>query len=46
MLASGRLYASDMLSGLWQLDPGTLIPVAGGNNVPERFGSELRARQN
>jgi hypothetical protein len=41
MLAGGHLYASDMLSGFWQLDPVTLVPVAGGNNVPERFGSDL-----
>jgi hypothetical protein len=44
MLASERLYASDMMSGLWQLDPTTLQPVAGGNNVPERFGSDLWVR--
>ena len=41
MLADGHLYASDMLSGFWQLDPVTLAPVAGGNNVAERFGSDL-----
>jgi hypothetical protein len=44
MLAAGRLYASDMRSGLWQLNPGTLVPMAGGNNVPERWGSELWIR--
>jgi hypothetical protein len=41
MLANGRLYASDMLSGFWQLDPVALTPRAGGNNVPERWGSDL-----
>jgi hypothetical protein len=44
MLAGGRLYANDMLSGFWQLSPTTLQPVAGGNNVPERFGSDLWVR--
>jgi hypothetical protein len=44
MLASGRLYASDILSGFWQLDPATLQPIAGGNNVTERFGSDLWVR--
>jgi len=44
MLSGGRLYASDMVSGFWQLDPSTLQPVAGGNNVPERFGSDLWIR--
>jgi hypothetical protein len=44
MLASGRLYASDMISGFWQLDPNTLQPVAGGNNIAERFGSDLWVR--
>ncbi|MGH7416421.1 MAG: Ig-like domain-containing protein, partial [Candidatus Rokuibacteriota bacterium] len=41
-LHSGSVYAIDMLSGLWQLrataPPGVL---AGGNNVPERYGSDL-----
>ena len=40
-LANGRLYASDMLTGVWQLSPQTLQPVAGGNNVPDRFGSDF-----
>lgn len=39
----GSLYASDMVSGFWQLDTdgGTMGVAAGGNNVPERFGSDL-----
>ncbi len=41
MLAGGRLYASDILSGFWQLHPQTLQPVAGGHNVPERWGADL-----
>ncbi len=43
MLAGGSLYASDMLSGLWRLDTssGDLSVADGGNNVPERFGSDL-----
>ena len=42
-LYNGSLYASDMLSGFWQLDPtgAQLTVAAGGNNVPERFGSDL-----
>jgi hypothetical protein len=39
--AGGVLYALDMLSGLWKLSPGTLATLAGGNNVPERFSSDL-----
>jgi len=41
--ANGSLYAVDMLSGFWQLalSGGTLSVVAGGNNVPDRFGSDL-----
>lgn len=46
MLANGRLYASDMTTGFWQLNPTTLQPVAGGNNVPERYGSDLWVRGN
>lgn len=40
---NGSLYASDMLSGLWQLSTSTgqLAVVGGGANVPERFGSDL-----
>jgi hypothetical protein len=44
MLANGRLYASDMNAGFWQLHPSTLLPVAGGHNVPDRFGSDLWVR--
>jgi hypothetical protein len=40
MLANGTLYATDMLSGFWALDPNTLATKGGGNNVPERFGSD------
>ncbi|MGH7614439.1 MAG: Ig-like domain-containing protein [Gemmatimonadales bacterium] len=42
-LYNGSLYASDMLSGLWQLDTtgAQLTVAAGGNNVPERFSSDL-----
>jgi hypothetical protein len=40
MLANGTLYATDMLSGFWALDPTTLATKGGGNNVPERFGSD------
>lgn len=43
--ANGSLYAVDMLSGVWQLRRagGTFNVVGGGNNVPERFGSDLWA---
>jgi hypothetical protein len=40
MLANGTLYATDMLSGFWALDPVTLATKGGGNNVPERYGSD------
>ena len=42
-LYNGSLYASDMLSGFWQLDTtgAQLTVAAGGNNVPERFSSDL-----
>jgi hypothetical protein len=40
-LAGGSLWASDMLSGLWRLDPVTLATLGGGDNVPERWGSDL-----
>jgi hypothetical protein len=42
-LHQGSLYASDMVRGLWQLTPGdTSFTVAGGgNNVPDRFTSDL-----
>jgi len=41
--ANGSLYAVDMLSGFWQLAlaGGALSVVAGGNNVSDRFGSDL-----
>jgi len=40
MLANGTLYATDMLSGFWALDPITLATKGGGNNVAERYGSD------
>ena len=42
MLYNGSLYATDMLSGFWQLKlAGSTFSVAGGgNNVPERYGSD------
>jgi len=42
-LYGGSLYAVDMLSGFWQLNTaaGHLSIAAGGNNVPERYGSDL-----
>jgi hypothetical protein len=40
MLSGGTLYATDMLSGFWALDPVTLAVKGGGNNVPEREGSD------
>lgn len=43
-LHGGSLYAIDMLSGLWRLSADTaghLAVVAGGNNVPTRFSSDL-----
>ncbi|MES2123155.1 MAG: Ig-like domain-containing protein [Gemmatimonadota bacterium] len=40
MLANGTLYATDMLSGFWALDPVTLTTRGGGNNVPDRYGSD------
>ncbi len=41
MLANGALWVSDIVSGFWKLDPQTLATVGGGNNVPERWGSDL-----
>lgn len=41
MLAGGSLWASDIVSGFWRLDPVTLEPRGGGNNVPDRWGSDL-----
>jgi hypothetical protein len=42
-LYNGSLYAIDMLSGFWQLrlTGGKFSVLAGGNNVPERFSSDL-----
>jgi hypothetical protein len=41
MLANGTLYAADMVSGLWALDPSTLATRGGGNNVVARYTSDL-----
>ena len=41
MLAGSTLFATDMLSGLWALDPLTLATKGGGTNMPERFASDL-----
>ncbi len=41
MLAGGRLYVSDMVSGFWVLNPTTLATLGGGNNVPTQFVSDL-----
>ena len=40
---NGDLYASDMVSGFWQLGTadGDMSVLAGGNNVTDRFGSDL-----
>jgi hypothetical protein len=45
MLWGGSLYATDMVSGLWQLrlSGGVLQVLGGGNNVPERYSSDLSA---
>jgi hypothetical protein len=42
-LYNGSLYASDMVSGLWQLSTnlGTLASVAGGGNEAARFTSDV-----
>jgi hypothetical protein len=42
-LDNGSLYAVDMLSGFWQLrlSGGKFSALGGGNNVPERYGSDL-----
>ena len=42
-LDHGSLYAIDMLSGFWQLrlTGGKFSVLAGGNNVPERYSSDL-----
>lgn len=43
MLYNGSVYASDMLSGFWQLQltPATFGVVSGGANVPARYSSDL-----
>lgn len=43
MLSGGSLYATDMVSGVWQLAPasGALQVRGGGNNVSERYSSDL-----
>ena len=40
---NGSLYASDMLSGFWQLatSGGDMSVLSGGNNVTDFFGSDL-----
>ena len=42
-LDNGSLYAVDMLSGFWQLrlSGGKFSVLGGGNNVPERYSSDL-----
>jgi hypothetical protein len=40
-LAGGSLWASDILSGFWELDPVTLQTRSGGNNVPDRYSTDL-----
>ena len=42
-LDDGSLYAVDMLSGLWQIpvNAGHFGTPRGGNNVPERYSSDL-----
>ncbi|MFI5052698.1 MAG: LVIVD repeat-containing protein, partial [Acidimicrobiales bacterium] len=42
-LSGGSLYATDMVSGVWQLAPasGALQVRGGGNNVSERYSSDL-----
>jgi len=39
-LYNGSLYATDMISGFYQLNAATLTPLGGGGNVPERYGSD------
>ena len=39
-LYNGSLYATDMVSGFWQLNAATLATKAGGNNVTERYSSD------
>ena len=42
-LSNGSVYASDMVTGLWQLAPasGGLAVLGGGQNVLERYSSDL-----
>jgi hypothetical protein len=40
-LAGGSLWVSDIVSGFWRLDPGTLETLGGGGNVPDRWGADL-----
>lgn len=44
MLAGGSLWASDMLSGFWRLDPTTLATLGGGNNAADRYSADLWVR--
>jgi hypothetical protein len=41
--ANGSIYASDMVGGFWQLgfSNGAFSVAGGGNNVPERYTSDL-----
>jgi hypothetical protein len=41
MLANGSLWANDIVTGFYRLDPTTLEVLGGGHNVPERWGSDL-----
>jgi hypothetical protein len=40
-LAGGSLWASDILSGFWRLDPVTLQTLGGGNNEEARYSTDL-----
>jgi hypothetical protein len=40
-LAGGSLWAIDMLSGLWRLDPVSLATLGGGNNVRDHYSSDF-----
>ena len=39
-LYNGSVYATDMISGFWQLSASDLSTQGGGSNVPERYGSD------
>jgi hypothetical protein len=41
MLSGNTLFATDMGSGFWALDPITLATRGGGNNMSERIASDL-----